>query len=246
MTDRALLVSWYDLPDDGRDAYLAWLHAKYIPKLLATPGVLGAAHYEVDQSETPLPHLRHTDDATLPTGNSYVLILTGDDAHVFSRLSTFRLKPTATEQRMLAMRIGERVNLFTEEARVNGPEAKRREGRYTLAPGIQLGNFNSGSWKDEDELLSWYADLRLPNFKTMPSGIALRKLASVSGWAKHGVLYEFTSLEERAKNFRAHEAKNKKHTQWTHDVVAKLVHAPGSPAVARRIWPPVKARAAKR
>ena len=246
MTDRALLVSWYDLPGDGRDAYLAWLHGKYIPKLLATPGVLGASHYEVDQNEKPLPHLRHTDDATLPTGNSYILILSGADAHVFSRLSTFRLKPTATEQRMLSMRIGERVNLFTEEARVNGPEAKRREGRYTLAPGIQLGNFNSGSWKDEDELLSWYADLRLPNFKTMPSGIALRKLASVSGWAKHGVLYEFTSLEERAKHFRAHEAKNKKYTQWTHDVVSKLVHAPGSPAIARRIWPPVKAKAAKR
>lgn len=246
MSDRALLVSWYDLPEEGRERHLAWLHGKYIPKLLAAPGVLSAAHYEVDQTEVPLPHLRHTDDTTLPTGNSHILILTGSDAHVFSRLSSFRLKPTTTEKRMLDMRIGERVNLFTEEARVLGPEAKRREGRYTLAPGIQLGNFNSGSWKDEDELLSWYADLRLPNFKTMPSGIALRKLASVSGWAKHGVLYEFTSLEERAKNFRAHEAKNKKHTQWTHDVVAKLVHAPGSPAVARRIWPPVKAKASKR
>lgn len=242
MSDRAMLVSWYDLPDDGREAYLAWLHTRYIPKLLATPGVLGAAHYAVDQSEKPLPHLRHTDDTTLPGGNSYILILTGADAHVFSRLSTFRLKPTATETRMLAMRIGERRNLFTEEARVQGPEARRREGRYTLAPGIQLGNFNSGSWQDEDELLSWYADLRLPSFRKLPSGIALRKLASVSGWAKHGVLYEFTSLEDRAKHFRAHEAKNRKHSAWTHDVVSKLVHAPGSPAVARRIWPPVKAK----
>src|SRR4026208_2035201 len=87
MTDRALLVSWYDLPGDGRDAYLAWLHGKYIPKLLATPGVLGASHYEVDQNEKPLPHLRHTDDATLPTGNSYILSLSGDEAHVFLRLS---------------------------------------------------------------------------------------------------------------------------------------------------------------
>ena len=246
MSDRALLASWYDLPQDGRESYLAWLHNKYVPKLLATPGVLSAAHYEVDQSERALPHLRHTDDPTLPTGNSYILLLTGSDAHVFSRLSSYRLRPTATEQRMLAMREAQRVNLFTEEARVLGPDARRREGRYTLAPGIQLGNFNSGSWKDEDELLSWYADLRLPNFRTMPSGIALRKLASVSGWAKHGVLYEFTSLEERAKHFRAHEAKNKKHTQWTHDVVSKLVHAPGSPAVARRIWPPVKVKTAKR
>lgn len=244
--DRALLISWYDLPEDAREQYLAWLHGKYIPKLRATPGVLSVAHYEVDASEQPLPHLRHTDDTSLPGGNGYVLIVTGKDAHVFSRLSSFRLKPTAAEKRMLALRTGERVNLFTEEARVEGPAAKRREGKYTLSPGIQLGNFNSGSWRDEDELLSWYADLRMQNFKTMPSGVAIRKLASVSGWAKHGVLYEFTSLEERTKYFRAHEAKDKKHTAWTHDVVAKLVHAPGSPAIARRIWPPVKQAAAKR
>ena len=105
MSDRALLISWYDLPQDGRESYLAWLHTKYMPKLLRTPGVLGAAHYEVDQNEMPLPHLRHTDDTTLPTGNSYILILTGSDAHVFSRLSSFRLKPSAAEKRMLDMRL---------------------------------------------------------------------------------------------------------------------------------------------
>jgi hypothetical protein len=115
-----------------------------------------------------------------------------------------------------------------------------------LSAGIQLGNFNASSWKDEDELLSWYADLRLPGFKTMPGGVTIRKFASVSGWAKHGVLYEFTSLADRTKYFRAHEAKDKKYTAWTHDVVAKLVHAPGSPAVAQRIWPPLKAQSAKR
>lgn len=242
--DRALMVHWYDLEESGRSRYLDWLHGSYIPKLLRLPGVLGAAHYEVDPSEKPLPHLRHTDDARLPQGNAYIFVLLGTDAHAFAALTPYRLKPTAAEKRMLALRRGERINIFTEEARADGPDAKRREGRYVLGAGIQLGNFNSGSWQDEDELLAWYAQLRLPNFRTLPSGIGIRKLASVSGWAKHGVLYEFTSLEERAKNFRAHEARNKKLAAWTHDVVAKLVHAPGSPAVARRIWPPAKERRA--
>ena len=238
--DRALWVSWYDLEQSTRDAYLDWLHAIYIPKLLRLPGVLAAAHYEVDKDERPLPHLRHT-DAALPDGNSYILIVSGREAHAFASLTPFRAKHTAREQRMLALRLGERVNLFTEEGRAAGPDARRREGRYTLAPGIQIGNFNAGSYLDEDEVLSWYAHLRLPNFEKLPGGIGIRKLVSVSGWAKHGVLYEFTSLEARAKNFRAHEAKNKKQSAWTHEVVSKLVHAPGSPAVARRIWPPVKA-----
>jgi hypothetical protein len=236
------MVSWYDLAHDTRNRYLDWLHDTYIPKLLKVPGVLAAAHYEVDQSEKPLPHLRRTKDKSLPQGGSHILILAASDAHVFAGMTPFRSKPAARDRKMLALRLGERVNIFTEEARANGPDSKRREGRYKLAPGIQLGNFNSGSYLDEDELLSWYAHLRLPNFQSLPGGICIRKMASVSGWAKHGVLYEFTSLESRAENFRAHEASNRKQSAWTHDVVAKLVHAPGSPAVAQRIWPPVKAK----
>jgi hypothetical protein len=244
--DRSLMISWYDLAPATRGRYLDWLHDSYIPKLMAMPGVLGAAHYEVDQREKALPHLRHTRDKSLPQGNSHIFIVQASDAHVFAGLTPFRLKPSATEKKMLALRLGERVNIFTEEARADGPDARRREGRYVLAPGIQLGNFNSGSYLDEDELLAWYAQLRLPSFRTLPGGICIRKMASVSGWAKHGVLYEFTSLAARAQQFRAHEAKNRKLAAWTHEVVAKLVHAPGSPAVAQRIWPPVRASRAKR
>ena len=235
------MVSWYDLAPATLGRYCDWLHETHIPELLAVPGVLSAAHYEVDPDEKPLPHLRHTRDASLPPGNSHIFILAARDAHVLAGLTPFRRKPGARETKMRALRLGERVNIFTEEARALGPDARRREGRYTLAPGIQIGNFNSGSWLDEDELLSWYAHLRLPNFANLPGGICIRKMASVSGWAKHGVLYEFTSLEARAENFRAHEAADKKRSAWTHEVVSRLVHAPGSPAVAQRIWPPVKA-----
>jgi len=234
------MISWYDLAPQTRDRYLEWLHHAHIPKLLQVPGVRAAAHYEVDPSEKPLPHLRRTGDATLPQGNAYILIVSATDAHVFAGLTPFRYKPAARERKMLALRQGERVNVFTEEARALGPDARQRKGRYALAPGIQLGNFNAGAYTDEDELLAWYAQLRLPGFRTLPGGICIRKMASVSGWAKHGVLYEFTSLEARSRHFRAHEAKNKKLAAWTHDVVAKLVHAPGSPAVAQRIWPPVQ------
>jgi hypothetical protein len=239
--DRSLMISWYDLAPDTIRSYCDWLHGSYIPKVLAEPGVLGAAHYEVDPKEKPLPHLRHTEDTSLPQGGSHIFILSLRDAHVAAGLTPYRYKPGARDRKMLALRLGERVNVFTEEARALGPDARRREGRYTLAPGIQLGNFNAGSWRDEDELLSWYAHLRLPNFQSLPGGICIRKMASVSGWAKHGVLYEFTSLAARTQHFRAHEAADKKRSAWTHDVVAKLVHAPGSPAVAQRIWPPVKA-----
>ena len=127
------MVSWYDLAPAGRSRYLDWLHGSYIPKLLRRPGILTAAHYEVDQSEKPLPHLRRTRDGSLPQGGSHIFILAARDAHVFADLTAFRHKPNAAERKTLALRVGERVNIFTEEHRAQGPDAKRREGRHTLA-----------------------------------------------------------------------------------------------------------------
>ena len=49
--DRALWIHWYNLP--GNDAgFLQWMHGTWMPKMLANPGVLWAAHYEVDKKPT--------------------------------------------------------------------------------------------------------------------------------------------------------------------------------------------------
>ena len=63
----------------------------------------------------------------------------------------------------------------------------------------------------------------------------IRKLLSVSGWAKHGVLYEFSSLEARNTYFPDHEKANPEMEAWTDRLVRKLMHAPGSPNVAVRL-----------
>ena len=239
--DRALWITWYDLPASGRDAYLTWLHGSYIPKLLKKPGVLWAGHYACDMSIKPLPILRHSDDKSIPAGNSYILIFCGKDAYAFAGLTPYKLHAElpAEDKKMLAMRIGERVNLVTEEGRADGPAVGKREGKYALSPCIQLGSFNI-NWPDEDEALSWYAHYRLPTLHTMPGCIGIRKMVSVSGWAKHVVLYEFVSAAEREKHFRAHIGKDPAMAAWSETLVRKLLHAPGSPNVANRIWPPVK------
>ena len=71
--------------------------------------------------------------------------------------------------------------------------------------------------------------------------VGIRKMVSVTGWAKHSVLYEFVSVEARNKHFPDHEKANPKMEAWTDTLVRKLLHAPGSPNVAGRIWPPIKA-----
>ena len=139
---------------------------------------------------------------------------------------------------MLAMRSGERVNIAVEAARVEGPAAPDYQGGMALAPCIQLGSYNC-DYQDEDELLAWYAQWRMAAMRTLPGCIRTRMLASVSGWAKHAILYEFESVEIRNEYFPAHEAQRPDMKAWSSRVVKKLVHAPGSANLATRIWPPV-------
>lgn len=245
MLDRALWITWYDLPAEGRDAYLSWLHGAYIPRLLSRPGFLWAAHYASDRQFYKggmQGRMRHTDDAAVPTGNEYLLLFGAEDAHAFAHPIPRKLHAELSQEdrELLSMRIAERVNIFTEEARTDGPEANRREGAMVLAPCIQVGSFNMGAYQDEDEMLDWYANWRVPSMHKMPGCLGARKLVSVAGWAKHGVLYEFLSLEARNKHFPNHERSNPEMNAWSERLVPKLLHAPGSLNPACRIWPPVK------
>ena len=53
---------------------------------------------------------------------------------------------------------------------------------------------------------------------------------SVAGWAKHGVLYEFSSMDGLQPHF--HDPHD-----WRLTVVPNLIHAPHSPSLGQRIWP---------
>jgi len=136
------------------------------------------------------------------------------------------------------MRTGERTAFVVEEAKADGPEAGRREGKLTLAPCIQLGSFNAPGC--EDELMSWYGDWRIPALSRLPSCVAIRKLVSTSAWAKHVVLYEFASLEARHENIGKLASLYPEESKWTQGFTPKLMHVPASPVVGRRLWPAVK------
>lgn len=246
--DRGLWITWYNLAPQNRDAYLSWLNGTYIPKLLKRPGILYAAHYASAKIPPP-PHVRHTDDKSVPAGNDYALIFGAETAHAFSKGSDAFIKGAPskldaglsdTDRKMLSMRIGERVCITTEEARADGPEAKRRESGMALGPCIQLGSFNANSCAVEDELLSWYADWRMSALSNLPGCIGIRKLVSVSGWAKHIVIYEFTSLKSRNENLPTLKNLYPEMVAWTERSIPNLIHVPESPIVAERIWPAVR------
>ncbi len=235
--DRGIWVTWYDLPEDGRAEYMSWAHGTYIPEMLQRPGYLWAAHYaSIQKGDVRV----HTDDASVPAGTRFLLLFGAECADVFGKPVPGKLHAAlpAGSRKMLAMRIGERTNIMAEAGRVLGPQAGNYRDGMALAPCIQLGAYNC-PWQHEEEMLEWYAEGRMPAMATTPGGgVRIRKLTSVSGWAKHAILYEFLSVEARHQYFRAHQDRPDM-KPWLEWVAKWLTHAPGSSSLGQRIWPPV-------
>jgi hypothetical protein len=234
MMDRGIWATWYDLPKQGKDEYLAWLHGTYLPEMLARPGYLWAAH--VENIMSPEREQRSitikTTDPSVPGGNNYLLLFGAESPHIFMDPPPAELNAQlpAEAQQMLSRRITPRSCVFVEVDRVDGPAVKQRAPGITPGPVIQLGTFNIDALENEDALEAWYARARLPLMGRIQGCVGARKLVSISGWAKHGILYEFVSLEAVEQNFKDPE-------DWWDRVIKHLVHAPHSPSLGQRIWP---------
>ena len=246
MSDRAYWITWYDLPENDRESYFEWLHGSYIPKVLAWPGVLWGAHYEAEKNVVPLGGgkgrvSRHAAPDEVPGGTGYILIFGAPEPHVFADPGpqAFHASLDEADRKMLAMRQGERSNLMIDEARVSGPEAALGGPNGEPAPAIQLGSFIAESPAAEDEMVTWYAQWRLPSIAKVPGIVRVRKLVSVAGWAKHACCYEFSSLDARSQHFIHYEDDRPDMVAWSTDVVQTLIHATPRAIVAKRIWPPV-------
>ncbi len=243
--DQGIWATWYDLADDAREAYLEWAHSIYLPFLRQLPGYAWVAHYRREGGGPQMKRVEetvvsHTQEA-IGEGTQYLLLVGAPSAHTFFKPAISEIELPAGFEQMLAQRQGLRTAIFTEEARVNGPAASKDGPGSTPGPAIQMGTFRLRSVEDEFEIGRWYAQFRLPYMAQMPGCIATRKLAGVAGWAKHGVLYEFESLAMRLKHFEEpHEALSLNAEHWSSRVVRSTVHAPGSPTIGVRVWPPVR------
>jgi hypothetical protein len=240
--DRGLWITWYDLPVEGRDAYFSWLHGTYLPDLLKRSGYLWAAHYasqDLEGGAENATRYKHVDDPRVGKGYHYMLLIAAADANVFGDPVPSLLNAALPEhgKKMLAMRTGERVNLFTEACRREGRALGAYKEGMTGAPCVQIGSFDC-ALEFEEEMHAGYVLERLPKMCATPSCVRTRKLNSVAGWAKHGILYEFASKEGFDRDY-APAVANSPLGLNGRSVVPNLTHAPNGPNSALRIWPPV-------
>lgn len=246
--DRAYWISWFNLPEsfseERRHEFVTWAYESYVPKVLARDGVLWGAMYasEASGSFTPLGgggRISHKKNPKgVPAGDRYIMMFGAMDAYALAdpMPHEFHEQLNKFDNKMLALRTEERHNLMLEEGRIDGLGIDDINPKMAPAQAIQLGSFNAGDWKDEEEMAAWYARWRLPSLTNVPGCVRVRKLVSVAGWAKHACFYEFTSLQAREEYFVHYEKPNKKMVKWSTDVVRDTVHAPGSANVASRIF----------
>jgi hypothetical protein len=240
--DRGIWITWYDLPVEGREAYFAWLHGTYLPGLLKRPGYLWAAHYasqDLEGGAENSKRYRHVDDPKVGKGYHYMLLIAASDASVFGDPVPSLINAALPEdgKKMLVMRAGERVNIFTEACRREGRALQAYKEGLTGAPCIQVGSFDC-ELEFEEEMHAGYVLERLPKMCATPSCVRTRKLNSVAGWAKHGIIYEFASKEGFDRDY-APAVANSPLGLNGHSVVPNLIHAPNGPNSAIRIWPPL-------
>ena len=240
--DRGMWITWYDLPMEGREAYFSWLHETYLPSLLKRPGYLWAAHYasqDLEGGAENAKRYKHVDDPKVGKGYHYMLLIAATDASIFGDPVPSVLHAALPEQgkKMLAMRAGERTNIFTEACRRDGRALGAYKEGMTGAPCIQVGSFDC-DLDYEEQMHAGYVLQRLPKMCATASCVRTRKLNSVAGWAKHGIIYEFASKEGFDRDY-APAVANSPLGLNGYSVVPNLVHAPNGPNSALRIWPPV-------
>jgi hypothetical protein len=226
--DRGIWAIWYDIPDEHEAAYVEWFHSVHIPEKLARAGYLWAAHYRIAREAA------HT---------GYLALFGGETTHTFLNPSPQQLLKRQSDEtrRFMSMRRNAAACILAEEIRVDGPAGAQRGPGLTTGPVIQLGNYNAASTVVEDDLNAWYAQERLPLLARLPGCIGARKLLTTVGQYKHAILHEFESLEMRQHHFGPHEAQARDPATWMGRIRPQLTHAPRSPAVGRRLWPPLSA-----
>lgn len=243
--DTSIRIVWYDLAAGDRDRYLEWLHHTHIPDVLLRPGIAWAAHYEIERTHQMMRRLadyvgRPDEREMIPTGSQFAFLVGATSPHVFFMPGFVNAdRGDDATQAAERLRVGSKSVVTTEQARVNGPEYVTRPPGTTPAPFIQLGHFRVRSVEEEEDLASWYANYRLPTITAMRGAVAARKMVTVAGWAKHIILYEFVSRGAHEEHFVGHESLAFSEGEWTNRVVTYTQHAPGSPSIAARIWPPV-------
>lgn len=237
---RGIWATWYDLAPEDRGAFATWEREEYLPGLARDPRFNWVAQYASKSghgTETGVFGETVVDAAKegLGSATEYLVLIGADSPHVF-------LNPLVLDKNeppMLAKRRNMRHAVFLEEETVDGPAPAPRGEPDIAAPAIRFGTFHMKTPQEDFDAGRWYAQRRLAEMAATPGCVRTRKLMCVAGWGKHGILYEFVSPEARGAAWKAFREQRDTTPQQFWTIGPQTLHAPGSPFLGQRTWPPV-------
>ncbi len=238
-------AEWFDLDENRRADTLQWLHHSYLPSVQATSGVGWVGHYAIVKSPTRryiegAPEKIETTDPNVATGWQYVILTAGLSAEVFLGQNNSLDKLAKVNSEKLPALENYRSAVFLEEQVVNSPEQRASPYGMGPPPAMQIGHYNTNTPEDDLELARWYRSERFSRVSVTPGMVRGRKMLSIVGWAKHGVLWEFTDLPEGDYSFEHRFVAADRGENWTgRHVLEYVTHCYGSPNAGRLIWPDV-------
>ena len=238
-----LRAEWFDINSKGKDKLYNWLHKVFFPVLQSQNGVNWVAHYDiVPHPEIPYikgaPLKKEVNDPLIPSGQGNVVLTSANTPSVFFGPNNALEAVEKEHQPYLSMRANYHSAVFLEEEMVNGPELHQQPLGTGGAPAMQFGSYNVDSMQDDVELAKWYRGERFPRLPITRGMIRGRKFLSISGWAKHGVLWEFAEMDENEYSFEHRFIEADRDENWNgRHVLEYVTHAPGSPHAGRRVWP---------
>ncbi|MFC1892377.1 hypothetical protein ACFLZT_08305 [Thermodesulfobacteriota bacterium] len=234
-----LRAEWFDINDANKGAFIDWFHGVYLPELQAQTGISWVGNYAIVVPKGKgNSRKQETDDPAVPPGRDYVVLTAAPSASVYFQKNNVIEALEAKYGSELGQRENYREAVFVEEESVPGPERRALPSGTGAPPAMQLGNYNTVTPEDDLELARWYRQERFPRLSVTQGMIQGRKLLSIAGWPKHGVLWEFTSMEEEEYSFEPRFVAADREENWQgRHVLEYVVHGPYGPHAGRRIWP---------
>ena len=238
-------AEWFDIAKNKKEKFWSWLHNEHLPQIQSLQGVSWVGHYEIEKHQNrPYieggPMKKETTDPSVPTGWQNVVLTAAISPEVFFGLNNTLETLIKANVEKLALRDNYREAVFIEEQVVNSPEMHVTPYGMGPPPAMQLGNYNTDKPEDDIELAKWYREERFPRVSVSRGMIRGRKMVSISGWSKHGVLWEFTDLPEGEFTFEPRFIEADRNENWRgRHVLEYVTHAPGSPHAGRRVWPKI-------
>ena len=214
----ALLMVYVDIDVEHDAEFNAWYDQEHLAERLSAPGFLDGARYEAVKG-----------------GPRYLAVYELESAETLQSDEYRRQSqnPTPWTDRMSPTVIGRSMvrNVYTQIYPDHSDPDTRGRG---MAPALQIGRMDVPP-ELEAKYNDYYDSVRTPGNLEIPGCLFVRRYHAVEGGPKYLTMYEFE--HEKVPETLAWEKQRGRDTMNEY-IGGAYGHAPGSPGVYRRIYPP--------